>query len=364
MEEVYQRLARHLGPLVQGYPYTEELPGLLRAGFGPREALAALAIPANLHPLEVAPLSAICAASELPQAETARLLEGLAARGQVFSRRHLSGEPGYALHQVGYGMPQAYFWGGDSGPEAQRLAKAVMGYFRVDTTAKIYGGRPTKTFRYAPASLKVDAPMQGVLPGELMEPVLERAGLIAVCSCPCRVSARVLGRRDCPHSLEVCLKYDEMAEFVTDRGLGRAIGADEARAILMAAEEEGLVHMVDNATGGIKHTCNCCGCYCWNLGIIRRRKVPRDVLMASYFLRETREEECVGCGACAEICPVDAVRLEDGTAVVDEDWCVGCGVCAGVCPGGAVGIVRRTDQTAPAHTAELFARLAAEPRPE
>jgi Fe-S-cluster-containing hydrogenase component 2 len=132
----------------------------------------------------------------------------------------------------------------------------------------------------------------------------------------------------------------------------------------MAAEEEGLVHMVDNATGGIKHTCNCCGCYCWNLGIIRRRKVPRDVLMASYFLRETREEECIGCGACADICPVDAVRLEDGAAVADPDWCVGCGVCAGVCPSGAVGIVRRTDQAAPADTAELFARLAAESRPE
>jgi ferredoxin len=360
MQEVYRRLARHLGPLVQGYPYTDELPALLEAGFSPTEAQAALAIPADLQPLEVAPLSAVCAASELPADETARALSALASRGQIFSRTHPGGEPGYALHQVGYGMPQAYFWGGDTGPEARRMAEAVRGYFRPEVTAEIYGGRPTKTFRYAPASLKVEAPKQGVLPGELMEPVLERAGLIAVCSCPCRVSARVLGRTDCPHSLEVCLKYDEMAEFVTGRGLGRAIGADEARAILMAAEEEGLVHMVDNATGGIKHTCNCCGCYCWNLGLIRRRKVARDDLMASYFIRATEEAACIGCGACADICPVEAVRLEGEVAVVDEDWCVGCGVCAGVCPAGAVGIQRRTDQTAPAHTGELFARLAAE----
>ncbi len=357
MSDTYQRLARHLGPLLSGYPYSENLIALIKGGFNEREALAALAIPNDLLPLEVAPFKEIQKRSQLPARELSELLEGLAARGQIFGRPAADGGPGYALLQVGYGMPQSYFWGGQSDPTAQKMAKLVLGYFRVDTTRQIYGGRPTKTFRYAPASLSVDLPKQGVLPQEMMEPVVAAAQQIALCHCPCRTSAKVLGRTDCNHSLEVCLKYDEMAEFVLDRGLGRAISADEALAVLKASEEEGLVHMVDNAEGAIKHTCNCCGHYCWNVGILRRRKIPRDVLMASYFIRSTETEECIGCGACAEICPVDAIRMEDDMAVVDQDWCIGCGVCAVPCPTGAISIVRRVDERPPGTTGELFQRM-------
>lgn len=56
------------------------------------------------------------------------------------------------------------------------------------------------------------------------------------------------------------------------------------------SEEAGLVHLVDNAREGIKHTCNCSGCCCWSVGTIRRKKIPRDMLMATYFLRETDQE--------------------------------------------------------------------------
>lgn len=360
MSDVYQRLARHLGDLLMGYPYDDDLLELLKAGFSEEEALVALAIPNDLMPLEVAPLGEIAAGCELPAQRVAALLEGMAARNQIFSRKTPGGEPGYALLQVGYGMPQNYFCRGPDDEGARNMAKLVLSYFKVPVTRQVYGGRPTKAYRYAPASLSVEVPRQGVLPQEMMEPVVAAADKIAVAHCACRTSARVLGRTDCTHSLEVCLKYDDMAEFVVDRGLGRAISADEALAILKASEEEGLVHMVDNAEGQIKHTCNCCGHYCWHLGIIRRRKVPRDVLMASYFLRVTEEDECIGCGACVEICPVEAVSLKGEVAVVDEDWCVGCGVCAVVCPTQAISIHRRSDQRAPATTGELFRRLGRE----
>ena len=165
---------------------------------------------------------------------------------------------------------------------------------------------------------------------------------------------------DCQHSTEVCIKYDEMADFVISRGLARELSKDEALHILENCEKEGLVHMVDNAQGQIKHTCNCCGHYCWNVGIIRRRKIPRDSLMAVYFTRETITEECIGCGACEEICPVDAVRLVDEKAEVDPDWCIGCGVCAVSCPTGAISIKRRSDAKAPEDFKELHRQIKAE----
>ena len=68
-----------------------------------------------------------------------------------------------------------------------------------------------------------------------------------------------------------------------------------------------------------------------------------DDLMATYFMRTTEQDACVGCGACAEICPVQAVTVMDGVAVVDEEWCIGCGVCVSRCPTDAIGIGLRDD---------------------
>jgi NAD-dependent dihydropyrimidine dehydrogenase PreA subunit len=150
--------------------------------------------------------------------------------------------------------------------------------------------------------------------------------------------------RPCQHPLEVCLKFDEMADYLIDRDLGKEITREGAKELVRKSAEIGLVHFVDNAAGKVKHNCNCCGCACWNVGSIRRRKIPRDELMAVYFIRETSPDKCVGCGKCVEICPVEAITLADDVAVVDENWCIGCGVCATRCAFDAFHIKYRDDQ--------------------
>ena len=43
-------------------------------------------------------------------------------------------------------------------------------------------------------------------------------------------------------------------------------------------------------------------------------------------------DDCVSCGACAEVCPAEAIKEGDGKYVIDPDKCLDCGACAGVCP--------------------------------
>ena len=50
-------------------------------------------------------------------------------------------------------------------------------------------------------------------------------------------------------------------------------------------------------------------------------------------------DQCIGCGACFEVCPNDAHVLEDGHREFHRELCVGCGRCAEECYAEALVIV-------------------------
>jgi uncharacterized protein (DUF362 family)/Pyruvate/2-oxoacid:ferredoxin oxidoreductase delta subunit len=49
-----------------------------------------------------------------------------------------------------------------------------------------------------------------------------------------------------------------------------------------------------------------------------------------------KDEICMGCGQCADLCPEEAIELEEGKATFDYDRCIRCYCCQEICPQDAI----------------------------
>lgn len=50
------------------------------------------------------------------------------------------------------------------------------------------------------------------------------------------------------------------------------------------------------------------------------------------------KDVCTGCGQCVEICPPEAISLQNEVAQIEDDLCEECGFCAAECPLRAISI--------------------------
>ncbi|MFZ3130032.1 MAG: 4Fe-4S binding protein [Desulfosporosinus sp.] len=49
------------------------------------------------------------------------------------------------------------------------------------------------------------------------------------------------------------------------------------------------------------------------------------------------QEKCIGCGQCVDICPIEAIELDNGFAVISDE-CIECGACTDACPTEAISL--------------------------
>ena len=71
-------------------------------------------------------------------------------------------------------------------------------------------------------------------------------------------------------------------------------------------------------------------------------------------LIEIDSEECISCGACITMCPVEAITLdEDATVVFNQEKCLGstCSACVDACPFGVIRSVKQNSSELTANNA-------------
>ena len=148
--------------------------------------------------------------------------------------------------------------------------------------------------------------------------LIEKSWAISVGPCSCRRSRRLMGE-GCGHLEEdMCLYLNDNAISFSKNGEHRLITKEEAYEILRRAEDNGLVHEVNQSLGfdDVTAICNCCGCSCYALRIAELFRSPNGV--SSNFIARVDKDKCVACGQCVENCQTNAVRLGQKHCLTDS----------------------------------------------
>jgi len=276
----------------------------------------------------------IAKAASLSVEDASRLLEAMADKTVIYCKEK-DGMKTYALVPTIPGLFEFPFMNGGGTPEKERLARLWEGYHPEAMGA--FSGNPTPLMRVIPVEKSIEG-ITTIHPYEEVTQFVERADYIAIANCACRVS---VGKCDKPK--DVCMIFGPFGEFLVQRKHARHVSKAEAMEVLNRAEEAGLVHTSNNSTDKAGSICNCCPCCCTVLRGRTQLNHPH-AFSPSRYEALVNVDECSGCGVCfEERCPMKAIEVINGVAVVYTEKCIGCGLCVSGCPVQAITLIQRKD---------------------
>ncbi len=349
MEErnLYEELAKHLDQGIMGSPKSPALMGIIKILFPLEEAEIALKLP-----MQNRTLFELKALFPEKKDTLEDILNRMAKRGTVYTSRRPGQERKYRLLPSVVGWAETPFWPGKETEDTRMLAPLWLKYRQEAFSEELARG-DMPVMRVIPVSRTLQDSRE-VLPFDDIKKEVEDQTFCAVAHCPCRQMKRAVGE-GCDHTLENCLHFGSMARYMVEHGMAREITNDQVIQILKDANEEGLVHAVDNIEGHVSTICNCCGCCC---GFLNTKKMLGiHTISPSNYVARVDGDLCAACGTCEERCPMGAVAVrDDERAEVDEGICIGCGVCTSTCPTEAVDLALRGAVQKPPEISEFMTR--------
>lgn len=269
----------------------------------------------------------------------ALLLDDLSHRGIIYREDREDGHRWYRAMPVAHGL---YEFNVDKlEPE---WVGGLFTHFGEGMLAQVYdAGIPF--YRSVPINAEVVEGGQVMAYDDIAENV-DRYDTFALSPCACRAAAKTVGALSCDHDLGTCITTGRMAEYYIENGIGEQIDKKRVLDILHASVDKGMVIQTCYSKAG-EIICSCSLCCC---GILQANKMfpgSGSANISHYRIRFDRDS-CNGCGACMDICPMQAIAQdEDGKPVTDAS-CVGCGNCVAKCPEQGRILVRKDeDEMAP-----------------
>lgn len=179
-----------------------------------------------------------------------------------------------------------------------------------------------------------------VLPYDDAEQQIRKHAKFAVSPCICRITTE-MGGGPSDNRREICLIFDEMADFYIENGIGREITMEDALKIMNESRDMGLVIQTTNS----KASEIMCSCNLEQCGIMKARKFFPGVANAytSHYIIVENHDKCAGCGVCVAKCPMQSITLSEDNIAQTDASCVACGQCVPVCVNEARSLIKKAD---------------------
>lgn len=365
VKSAYHDLVDRLNKFPQGAPASELLIDILSHLFSEKEARLV-----SLLPLKVFTAEKAARAWKMELTKARKTLNRLCSKALLVDIRQKD-RTVYCLPPPMAGFFEFSMMRLRTDIDQKALSELLHQYINVeeDFAAALFARGNTQLGRVFVQEPQIE-PLQtlSVLDYERASHAIATAGAIGVSLCYCR-HKMAHNNKACANPQEICLTLNTAAASLIRHGHARRIDTAEAMDLLHTAYGHHLVQFGENVRQDVNFICNCCKCCCEAMIAARRFAVFHPV-QTTNFIAHLDPDNCVGCGQCIAVCPVEAIsnRPENGdgadkksTVQLNPRVCLGCGLCAQVCPSGAMTMAARPARViTPMNTAHRVVLMAIE----
>ncbi|MBN1465994.1 4Fe-4S binding protein [candidate division KSB1 bacterium] len=348
LKSSYTKLTERLNRFPQGAPPSEALEKILKIIIKEKEAELISQLP--IKPFTAAKASEIW---HVPLAEAQKVLDELAGRAILVDVER-DGTSIYTLPPPMAGFFEFSMMRLRDDIDQKLLAELFYQYLNVeeDFIKQLFTDGETqlgRTFVHEPVLSNENA--LHVLDYERASEVIKTASHRAVGLCYCRHKMQHMNQA-CDAPLDICMTFNSSAESLAKHGHAREIDISECLDLLQQAYDHNLVQFGENVREKVNFICNCCGC-CREAMLAAKRFAYLNPIHTTNFFPTIDVDKCTGCGACGEVCPVEAIALVSANdplrpkrkiAWLEADLCLGCGICVRNCSKDALVLAERRER--------------------